>query len=58
MDVTQLLLEALELGASDVYLSELDGVSIRKDGQVILLNKGVPWQLEIGWKAYCPQPVG
>ena len=34
MDVTQFLVNALSEGASDVYLSEIDGVSVRKDGFV------------------------
>jgi len=40
MDVTQFLLKALTEGASDVYLSEIDGVSVRKDGCVERIYTG------------------
>ena len=33
MDVTHLLMEALAFGGTDVYLSDVDGVSVRKDGR-------------------------
>ncbi len=39
MDVTQFLVKALHDGASDVYLSSVDGVSMRKDGMVQTIVK-------------------
>ncbi len=46
MDLTQILINALQSGASDVYLSEHDGVSVRQDGRVVPLNHQV--DLDIG----------
>ena len=48
-----MLLEALEFGASDVYLSSADGVSIRKDGQVASFKKGITSWRVVGDNVIC-----
>ena len=56
MDVTHLLMEALEFGASDVYLSDEDGVSVRKDGSVISFKEGLVIDVG-GWLASILSPT-
>ena len=56
MDVTHLLMEALEFGASDVYLSDVDGVSVRKDGSVVPFKEDLV--IEVGeWLASILSPA-